>query len=784
MSKKYKNDKIKNENLMENYYELNKIMCMNMYGTFKEPEKKKYFVDNYIADNKNAMKELESSLSIPGSTILFSAPTGSGKTTAIKTVFDNIKKKYENDKDTIVMCIFGQPTRAIAEQLAEDYQDIVSIVGDEKNPRYFSLTQSMIYAVVLEKMKDAKKAASEIIESGKKVIIILVVDECQHITTAQFRDGAVKETLELAEIAKANDGSVGFMTATSGITAWLKADKYIFAEYSNSKAKFDELNLFVNNQEDRSYVDFVYDCVMTKDQKGFIRINDKRKQNQLEEKFSLANKKVCKVCGDDKDFFLDEHGHPIYLNQLMNDVVRHGKLPDCDIALATCMFDAGENIKGIGEKGFQDSDFCAWYCMASTLDASIVSIIQYANRMRYHFKSYNIITFKRSNNEKKIPFQSLESLIPKQVAKCKRDMKHIEEFIKNEKKYLVECGEYEEESFEKRINNYLSFSELEKGTDLSYGGAIEYKKGELVLHVNFLYGFIARLYDLQFYFDQDLLIAKLENTFGMKVNVIENVESYSCPSGKDVEDVKTELLKLSNDPRFIMNWTDEEYKEITRTAVFDDIMYLRELGMNFKEAIQTKCTLNDKELDELKTKKIQERLRTFSDDEIKIIDKLICKNIKLSDCITQRQREKMSIIMRYDPYVKKLRKLLNVGIPIERAVQIPIKDIQKETKQYQIIQVNKIYKQDRNSPFLKTSVNQVQRIILDYVVDDLKFDVNGKNRIKLTDERLEDLCKRIYDLTGRGVEKKKVKRFVKMIFKTWNRTVNKEKVLELIELQM
>ena len=92
MSKKYKNDKIKNENLMENYYELNKIMCMNMYGTFKEPEKKKYFVDNYIADNKNAMKELESSLSIPGSTILFSAPTGSGKTTAIKTVFDNMIK--------------------------------------------------------------------------------------------------------------------------------------------------------------------------------------------------------------------------------------------------------------------------------------------------------------------------------------------------------------------------------------------------------------------------------------------------------------------------------------------------------------------------------------------------------------------------------------------------------------------------------------------------------------------------------------------------------------------
>ena len=140
--------------------------------------------------------------------------------------------------------------------------------------------------------------------------------------------------------------------------------------------------------------------------------------------------------------------------------------------------------------------------------------------------------------------------------------------------------------------------------------------------------------------------------------------------------------------------------------------------------------------------------------------------------------------MRYDPYVKKLRKLLNVGIPIEQAIQIPLKDIQKTTKQYQVSQVNKIYIQDRNSPFLKTSVNQIQRIILDYVVEDLKFDVNGKNRIKLTDERLEDLCKRIYDLTGRGLEKKKIKRFVKMIFNFALCKVNKEKQIEIRELRI
>lgn len=56
--------------------------------------------------------------------------------------------------------------------------------------------------------------------------------------------------------------------------------------------------------------------------------------------------------------------------------------------------------------------------------------------------------------------------------------------------------------------------------------------------------------------------------------------------------------------------------------------------------------------------------------------------MKLSDCLTTKEREKLSLIMRYDPYVKKLRRLLNIGIPIERAIQISIKDMKKEIKQY------------------------------------------------------------------------------------------------------
>ena len=507
---------------------------------------------------------------------------------------------------------------------------------------------------------------------------------------------------------------------------------------------------------------------------------DKNKQNQLNEKFSLSKRRVCKVCGNDKDFYLDEHGHPVYMNRLMNEIVRFGRLPDCDIALATCMFDAGENIKGIGEKMLQDPDFCSWFCMASILDASSIAMIQYANRIRYHFKSYNIITSKKNFSKKNIKFQTLEQITKREVAKCKRDMKHIQDFIKMEKAYLIACGEYDEESFAKRINHYINFSDLDKNTDLSYGGALEYKNGELILHENFLYGYILNLYNLQFYFDQDLLIAKLETVFDMKVNVIDHVESYKCPSGEFIEDIKAQLLSLENDQRFIMNWTDDQYKDITKTAVFDDIMYLRELGMNFKDAIHAKCTLSDKELDQLKTEKIQFILCAFSQEELNKTEKLICKNMKLSDCLTTKEREKFSLIMRYDPYVKKLRQLLNIGIPIERAIQISIKDMKKEIKQYQIIQINKIYVQDRNSPFLKTSVNRLQRIILDYVIDELKFNINGKNRTKLTDERLKDLCKRIYDVSGKSYNEKEVKRLVKNVF---NFVMTKHNGVRLIEIR-
>ena len=500
----------------------------------------------------------------------------------------------------------------------------------------------------------------------------------------------------------------------------------------------------------------------------------------MNEKFSLSKRRVCKVCGNDKDFYLDEHGHPVYMNRLMNEIVRFGRLPDCDIALATCMFDAGENIKGIGEKMLQDPDFCSWFCMASILDASSIAMIQYANRIRYHFKSYNIITSKKNFSKKNIKFQTLEQITKREVAKCKRDMKHIQDFIKMEKAYLIACGEYDEESFAKRINHYINFSDLDKNTDLSYGGALEYKNGELILHENFLYGYILNLYNLQFYFDQDLLIAKLETVFDMKVNVIDHVESYKCPSGEFIEDIKAQLLSLENDQRFIMNWTDDQYKDITKTAVFDDIMYLRELGMNFKDAIHAKCTLSDKELDQLKTEKIQFILCAFSQEELNKTEKLICKNMKLSDCLTTKEREKFSLIMRYDPYVKKLRQLLNIGIPIERAIQISIKDMKKEIKQYQIIQINKIYVQDRNSPFLKTSVNRLQRIILDYVIDELKFNINGKNRTKLTDERLKDLCKRIYDVSGKSYNEKEVKRLVKNVF---NFVMTKHNGVRLIEIR-
>ena len=65
----------------------------------------------------------------------------------------------------------------------------------------------------------------------------------------------------------------------------------------------------------------------------------------------------------------------------MHSIVKNSRLPDCDIALATCMFDAGENVNGIGEIGYKDPKFVAYYCITSLLDMDFLSILQYSNRL-------------------------------------------------------------------------------------------------------------------------------------------------------------------------------------------------------------------------------------------------------------------------------------------------------------------------------------------------------------------------------------------------------------------
>lgn len=655
-----------------------------------------------------------------------------------------------------------------------------SIVGDEKNSRFFS-EESGNYAVIVEKMKDAKVFYQKLKASGKKVICHMVVDECQNLTTADYRDEAIKTTLEFEKMILADGGSVVYMSATIEAMVWVRVDKYLFFDYTVQKAPFEEINLIVN-KSDRSFVDFIYDCLMVH-KKGFVRINKKKIQKKLYELFTLAKLNVCKVCGDDKDYLNDENGKPVYINELLDSVIRNSCLPECDIALATSLLDAGENIHGIGKNMFQDPYFFAYFCIGCAFDTDMLAIQQYANRMRYPLKYYNILYYNPKLGEKSpIPFQTLEEKIAYVIREFKKDKAHFEEFVEFEKKYEISKDGYDEEVFEKRMNHYLAFDEFNDDKDLSYGGALEYKNGEVVVHENFLCNYALQLFYHQYYYDVDMLKEKLEATFGVKVNIIENTESYECPSGEFVDQTKKTLLDLLKDPGFILNWTDDKYKNVRQNPIFDDAMYLRELGMSFKEAIETECTVTDKELDKIKTDLVRKLVQTFKNEELSLLEDILCRKAKLSDCKKIKTRQRLGLVLRYDTYVKKLKKMLKVGIPIKTAIQV--KNVNSEVGKYEIIETNKLYVKDRYSPFFKTSKHRLQRIILDYAVDDLKFHVEGKNRIKLTQERLDELGKRIYDLTGKGYKDEKLIEYIKQIFTCVNVLYNEEKVIELRSLKM
>lgn len=79
--------------------------------------------------------------------------------------------------------------------------------------------------------------------------------------------------------------------------------------------------------------------------------------------------------------------------------------------------------------------------------------------------------------------------------------------------------------------------------------------------------------------------------------------------------------------------------------------------------------------------------------------------------------------------------MLRIGIPFREALKVKPNDVAKYIQQYIAIENNKRYLNDPSN--LNTTGGNTQFVILNYVINNLGFDVNKTNRIKITNDRLK-----------------------------------------------
>ena len=103
-------------------------------------------------------------------------------------------------------------------------------------------------------------------------------------------------------------------------------------------------------------------------------------------------------------------------------------------------------------------------------------------------------------------------------------------------------------------------------------------------------------------------------------------------------------------------------------------------------------------------------------------------------------------------------------------------------KQFQIVENNKSFL--KNETNINISGSQTQYLILSYVINDLNFSLTKFNRIKMTDERIEELLAIINKHQKINCTKTQLIKLLKMIFETWTVKYNKQKYLELRTLKL
>lgn len=778
-------------NELKDFYELNKICNLTFYKKFTEPIKYQFDFENYLSDNSNITKSIIKTLQQNGKQTFLFAPTGSGKTyTMIHEVFQQTKN---NNHDTVnFICV---PNHSQAKQIEQEYHIPALVGGENKKEIQYYIDEDLqlhlinqTYSCVYDKVSEIITFIEYLQQHQYNIKVNLVIDEAHSLSAAKFRNHALQLLQKTIQLVLNHHGSVLYTTASAEAMAWISFDNYIFCTQKNPKTKFNSLKVYINNDKTISFHKFMIET-LHQNGNGIVRLNDKTLQTKTKKELEELQHTVEKVNGDEKGYTVDENDQITYNNDLLDAVVNHSTLPNVDYSICTSMLDAGQNITGIGDEKLQPKDFHAYYIINNYHNLNLLNIQQFANRLRFPFDSYQIIYCNLNVNEKlNKKFYSLNSLIPivfQSFQKSLQYLKETESALK--KKYENETNQTE--LVQAEMNHILNYQNQKYQQDNSFGNAISYTNGEFLISYAYLLQYILETYYHELYGNFNEFKHALEELFHINVEVYTITKNIDCNKTVEIEKLtKKDLLKYYNDKDFLKNYKNSDYQEITETKLFQECIGLTKLGESISDAIYKTCTYSNQELNQLKSKLIKKKLTKYLTTEEK---ELLCEIIKgekeLCEISNVSTYETIDRILKNTSYVKYLKKGLLIGIDIDTMIHVIEESknnraISNYLKEYQAIQNNKNYLIDNN--LLSSKNCRVQRIILDYVTK-LGFQLDTKNRFKMSAKRIEELIQLIKYEESVTYTKRQLENYLKLIFKTSEyKYTAKANILELLTLKL
>ena len=206
------------------------------------------------------------------------------------------------------------------------------------------------------------------------------------------------------------------------------------------------------------------------------------------------------------------------------------------------------------------------------------------------------------------------------------------------------------------------------------------------------------------------------------------------------------------------------------------------MGMKLQDAIKICCTMPDIQITKKKNEYTYQYIKdTFDSQHYTRLEKILNNELNFVDLKASDVKDAIGTVLLNESYINKVKSMLKIGIPFREALKVKPNDVAKYIQQYIAIENNKRYLNDTSS--LNTTGGNTQFVILNYVINNLGFDVNKTNRIKITNDRLSELKALISQQVKTTCSDKKLLNTLKQIFETWNIKNKKNGYFYLVSLK-